>query len=152
MRALSDADPVGHLWAQAMADILLQANQAAHQTRAVGAERLDAAVLTQIRNHYLGALAKGRTDNQHQRSTLVIQARRLIRRFTRYEDMILRFAVDLTVPFTNCAERAVRPVKLQQRTSGGSWRTIQGLIDFVLVHFYPDTATKWGIDKIHALR
>jgi transposase len=153
LRALSDADPAGQLWAQAMADTLLEANQAAHCARAAGADHLDAAALTQIRSHYLGALAKGRTDNQHQRHTLAIQARRLIRRFTRYEDMILRFAVDLTVPFTNnCAERAVRPVKVQQRTSGGSWRTLQGLIDFALVHSYLDTATKWGIDKLQALR
>ncbi len=43
-------------------------------------------VLTQIRHHYLGALAKGRTDNHNHRSALAIQARRLIRRFTRYED------------------------------------------------------------------
>ena len=153
LRALSDADPVRQLWAQAMADTLLEANQAAHQARATGAEALDPVVLKQIRNHYLGALAKGTTDNHGHRSTLATQARRLIRRFTRYEDMILRFAVDLTVPFTNnCAERAVRPVKVQQRTSGGCWRTLQGLIDFALVHSYLDTATKWGIDKLHALR
>ena len=153
LRALSDADPRGQLWAHAMADTLLEANQAAHQARTAGADQLDQAVLAQIRNHYLGALAKGSTDNQHQRSTLATQARRLIKRFTRYQDMILRFAVDLTVPFTNnCAERAVRPVKVQQRTSGGSWRTLQGLIDFALVHSYLDTATKWRIDKLDALR
>jgi transposase len=152
LRALSDADPVGQLWAQAMAETLLEANQAAHHARIAGADQLGHAVLAQIRNHYLGALAKGRTDNHDQRSTLAAQARRLIRRFTRYEDMILRFAVDLTVPFTNnCAERAVRPVKVQQRTSGGSWRTLQGLIDFAIVHSYLDTATKWGIDKLDAL-
>jgi transposase len=153
LRALSDADPLGQLWAQAMADTLLEANQAAHQARAAGTETLDPVVLTRIRNHYLGALAKGRTDNHGHRNTLATQARRLIRRFTRYQDMILRFAVDLTVPFTNnCAERAVRPVKVQQRTSGGCWRTLQGLIDFALVHSYLDTATKWGIDKLHALQ
>jgi transposase len=153
LRALSDADPHGQLWAQAMADTLLEANQAAHQARAGGGDQLDPVALTQIRNHYLGALAKGRTDNHGHRSTLAAQARRLIRRFTHYEDMILRFAVDLTVPFTNnCAERAVRPVKVQQRTSGGCWRTLQGLIDFALVHSYLDTATKWGIDKLQALR
>jgi transposase len=152
LRALRDADPVGQLWAQAMADTLLEANQAAHQARAVGADHLDQDVLAQIRNHYLGALAKGRTDNHGHRNTLTTQARRLIRRFTRYEDLILRFAVDLTVPFTNnCAERAVRPVKVQQRTSGGAWRTLQGLIDFALVHSYLDTANKWGINKHHAL-
>ena len=147
LRAVSDADPAGQLWAQAMADTLLEANQtahqAAHQARAAGAEALDPAVLTPIRGHYLGALATGRTDNHGHRSTLTAQARRLIRRFTRYEDMILRFAVDLTVPFTNNgAERAVRPVKVQQRTSGGCWRTPQGLIDFAIVHSYLDTATK----------
>jgi transposase len=153
LRAVSDADPTGQLWAQAMADTLLEANQAAHHARATGADALDPAVLTQIRNHYLGALAKGRTDNHGQHSTLATQARRLIRRFTRYEDMILRFATDLTVPFTNnCAERAIRPVKVQQRTSGGSWRTLQGLTDFALVHSYLDTATKWGINKLDALR
>ncbi len=136
-----------------MADTLLEANQAAHQARAGGADQLDAIVLAQIRNHYLGALAKGKTDNHDHRGTLADQARRLIRRFTRYQDMILRFAVDLTVPFTNnCAERAVRPVKVQQRTSGGSWRTLQGLTDFAIVHSYLDTATKWRIDKLQALR
>jgi transposase len=153
LRALSDADPAGQMWAQAMADALLEANQAAHQARAAGADHLDPDVLTQIRSHYLGALAKGRTDNHNHGHTLAVQARRLIRRFTRYEDLILRFAVNLTVPFTNnCAERAVRPVKVQQRTSGSSWRTLQGLTDFALVHSYLDTATKWGINKLDALR
>ena len=52
----------------------------------------------------------------------------------------------------NEAERAVRPVKVQQRTSGGAWRTLQGLIDFAIVQSYLDTATKWGIDKLHALQ
>ncbi|MDQ4032880.1 MAG: transposase, partial [Actinomycetota bacterium] len=66
--------------------------------------------------------------------------------------MILRFATDL-VPFTNNeAERAVRPVKVQQRTSGGAWRTLQGLIDFAIVQSYLDTATKWGLDKLDALQ
>jgi hypothetical protein len=68
LRALSDADPAGQLWAQAMATTLLEANQAAHHARATGAETLDQEILTQIRNHYLGALAKGRTDNHDHRS------------------------------------------------------------------------------------
>jgi hypothetical protein len=44
--------------------------------------------------------------------------------------MILRFTVDLAVPFTNNqAERDLRPVKLQQKISA-TWRTLQGLADF----------------------
>jgi hypothetical protein len=49
-------------------------------------------------------------------------------------------------------DRSVRPVKVQQRTSGGAWRTLQGLTDFAVVHSYLDTATKWGQDKLHVLR
>lgn len=153
LRAISDADPDGQIWALAMADTLLEANQAAHHAREHGVERLDPVVLKRIRNHYLGAIAKGSTDNRGQPGALAAQARTLIRRFIRYEDMILRFAVDLSVPFTNnVAERSVRPVKVQQRTSGGCWRTLQGLIDFAVVHSYLDTAVKWGLDKLDVLR
>ncbi|MDT7713966.1 MAG: hypothetical protein QOG46_2913 [Pseudonocardiales bacterium] len=109
--------------------------------------------LTQIRSHYQGAFARGHDDNQGQHTTLADKARTLINRFRRFEDMILRFATDLSVAFTNnAAERAVRPVKVQQRTSGGCWRTVQGLTDFAIVQSYLDTATKWGLDKLDALR
>ena len=134
-----------------MADTLLEAHHGATDARTRGAETLDDAVLARIRNHYHGALARGRADNQGKRGPLAADARTLVARFTRFEDMILRFATDL-VPFTNEAERAVRPVKVQQRTSGGAWRTLQGLIDFAIVQSYLDTATKWGIDKLHALQ
>jgi transposase len=46
-------------------------------------------------------------------------------------------ATDLAVGFTsNQAERDVRPVKVQQRTSGGCWRTLDGLADFAIVQSY----------------
>jgi transposase len=153
LRSISDADPEGQVWALAMADTLAEAHHAARQARAEGADRLDTRTLRTIRNHYRGALARGQDDNQHQRGALATDARTLIGRFRRFEDMILRFTTDLSVPFTNnCAERAIRPVKIQQRTSGGTWRTLQGLIDFAIVQSYLDTATKWGINKLHALQ
>jgi transposase len=153
LRSISDADPDGQLWAIAMATTLLEANRAAHQARERGADHLDEATLNQIRNHYRGALARGDTDNRGEHTTLADKARTLINRFRRYEDMILRFATDLSVPFTNNeAERSCRPVKVQQHTSGGAWRTLQGLTDFAIVQSYLDTATKWGIDKLDALR
>jgi transposase len=66
--------------------------------------------------------------------------------------MILRFVVDLAVPWTNNqAKRDVRPVKIQQRTSGGAWRTLAGLADFAIVASYLSTARKWGIDILTAL-
>jgi transposase len=38
------------------------------------------------------------------------------------------------------------------RSSGGCWRTLQGLTEFALLHSYLSTATKWGIGKLDALR
>jgi transposase len=153
LRSISDADPQRQLWALAMANTLLDAHHAARTARAEGADRLDPATLTRIGNLYRGALARGQADNKGQHSSLAIDARTLIRRFYRFEDMILRFATNLSVPFTNnTAERAVRPVKVQQRTSGGAWRTLQGLADFAIVQSYLDTATKWGLHKLDALR
>ncbi|HEX5406421.1 MAG TPA: IS66 family transposase [Pseudonocardiaceae bacterium] len=153
LRSISDADPDGQLWALALANTLLDAHQAARVARDQGVDALDTVTLAGLRNYYLGALARGEQDNRYVRGQLAADARTLIRRFRRFEDMILRFATDLAVPFTNnAAERAVRPVKVQQRTSGGAWRTLAGLVDFAVVQSYLDTATKWGIDKLHVLR
>jgi transposase len=152
LRSIHDGDPAGQVWADAMATTLLEAHHAAQTARQAGQAALAPDVLARIRNHYLGALARGDTDNHGRRSPLARDARALIRRFRRYEDMILRFAVDLTVPFTNnVAERDARPAKVQQRASGGAWRTLQGLIDFAVVQSYLSTATKWGLDTLDAL-
>jgi transposase len=152
LRSIADAAPDRQLWATAMADTLIEAHHAAAEARARGADCLNETVLTRILSLYHGALARGQDDNRNTHRPLADQARALIGRFRRYEDMILRFATDLTVPFTNnTAERAVRPVKVQQRTSGGCWRTLQGLTDFATVQSYLDTATKWGIDALRVL-
>ena len=152
LRSVSDADPDGQRWATAMAETLTGAHRAACQTRDRNQDRLDPGVLATLTNHYLAALAQGTADNLAHTSELAGKARTLIRRFHRYQDMILRFATDLTVPWTNnIAERDVRPVKIQQRTSGGCWRTLDGLTEFAVVHSYLATATKWGKDKYQAL-
>src|SRR5664280_1435365 len=93
-----------------MADTLTAANQAACQARSEGRDRLDPDTLATVINHYLGALAKGTTDNLGQTGELAGKARTLIRHVCRYKDMILRFATDLSVSWTNNqAERDVRP-------------------------------------------
>jgi hypothetical protein len=108
--------------------------------------------LTTIRSRYHGAIAHGWSENATGRGPLADQARTLLRRFARYQDMILRFAFDLRVPFTNnTAELDARAAKVQQRTSGGCWRTLQGLADWAAVQSYLATARKWGIDTLDAL-
>jgi hypothetical protein len=51
----------------------------------------------------------------------------------------------------NVAERQVRPVKVQQRSSGGCWRTLQGLAAFAVVQSYLSTAAHWDITRFQAL-
>jgi transposase len=153
LRAVWEADPQGQAWAGAMADLLVYANKAAGAARAEGAQVLDGATLQRIVEWYRGAVAKGVADNQRRRTQLATDGLRLARRFAAHEAMILRFATDLAVEFTNNqAERDIRPVKVQQRASGGCWRTLQGLADFAIVWSYLSTATKWGLDKLEALR
>ena len=152
LRDLYTFDPDGQVWARSMADLLIHANAVATAARAAGHQNLDDTELAQIKTWYRGAVAKGITDNQGKRSKAGRDGLRLARRSRDHQDMILRLATDLAVGFTsNQAERDVRPVKAQQRTSGGTWRTLQGLADFAVVQSYLSTASKWGISKLNAL-
>jgi len=145
-------DPGGQIWARSMAGLLIDANAKASAARAAGQASLGGEQLAHIRSWYRGAVAKGITDNQGKRTQIAKDGLTLARRFRDHEDMILRFTTDLAVGFTsNEAERGVRPVKVQQRTSGGCWRTLQGLADFAVVQSYLSTAAKWGIDALDAL-
>ncbi len=153
LRAVWEADPTGQAWAGSMADLLVYANKAAGAARAEGALALDGATLAEIVAWYRGAVATGMVDNQRRRTQAAKDGLRLARRSGRHEAMILRFATDLTVGFTNNqAERDVRPVKVQQRASGGCWRTLEGLAEFAVVQSYLSTAAKWGLDTLEALR
>jgi transposase len=152
LRAVHDPDPQGQSWAEAMVNTLLLANDTAHTARAAGRVALTGTDLSIIRSRYAGAIARGWQENTRGSDPLHEQARILLRRFGRHRDMILRFTVNLDVPFTNnTAELPARSVKVQQRTSGGCWRTLQGLIDFAVVQSYLSTATKWGLDTLDAM-
>jgi transposase len=153
LRGIHEADPTGQLWARAMGDTLLEAHRIATAARSEGREDLTDGELRTISRLYTGALARSRTDNPtSDPSVLAGHARTLAKRFATHRDIILRFTTDLTVGFTNnVAERAVRPVKVQQRTSGGCWRTLQGLADFAVVQSYLSTAANWGLSRYDAL-
>jgi transposase len=145
-------DPHGQIWARSMADLLTDANAKATAARAAGQAALTDAGLEHIRCWYRGAVAKGIADNTGKTTQIAKDGLTLARRFRDHEDMILRFATNLAVGFTsNQAERDIRPVKVQQRASGGTWRTLTGLADFAIVRSYLSTAGKWGIDALDAL-
>jgi transposase len=154
LRGIFEADTAGQLWAKAMADALTEAHRIAVAARAQGREVLGADELRTIDRLYTGALARARLDNPTtDTSVLAGHARTLAKRFITHRQMILRFTTDLAVPFTNnLAERRIRPAKVQQRSSGGCWRTLQGLGEYAVVQSYLTTAAAWGVTRIDALR
>jgi len=79
------------------------------------------------------------------------KARNLLDRFVEHKEKILRFLTDLKVPFeNNQAERDVRMMKLQQKTSG-TFRTIQGAEAFCRIRAYISTIRKNGLNVIDAI-
>jgi transposase len=136
------------------AGLLIEARDAARAARAEGRKALDQDVFYSVVGRYRAITAEGPAANVYRRTATAQDASRIARRFLKYEDMILRFITrpDLEIFTDNEAERTIRPVKVQQRASGGCWRTLQGLADFAVVQSCLSTAAKWGISKIDALR
>jgi transposase len=154
LKGLYDFEPAQQQWASQMAALLIEARDAAAAARLAGQSVLDAAVLDDLVTRYRALAAAGLAASLYRRTATAKDARRLARRFLGFEDLILRFATrpDLDIFSNNEAERTIRPVKVQQRTSGGCWRTLTGLAEFALVQSYLSTAAKWGISKLDALR
>jgi len=154
LKGLYDFEPARQQWASKMAALLIQARDAASAARQAGQAALDAAVLDDLVTRYRALAAEGLARNTYRRTATADDARRIARRFLGCQDLILRFATrpDLDIFSNNEAERTIRPVKVQQRGSGGCWRTLEGLAEFALVQSYLSTAAKWGISKLDALR
>jgi transposase len=154
LKGLYDFEPGKQDWASQMASLLVEARDTAAAARQAGQSALDAVVLQDLVTRYRALAAAGLAGNLYRRTATAKDARRIARRFLGFEDLILRFATrpDLDIFSNNEAERTIRPAKVQQRSSGGCWRTLTGLSEFALVQSYLSTAAKWGISKLAALR
>jgi transposase len=154
LKDLYEFEPRQQDWARHLAALLIEARDAARDARRAGQVTLDPGTLEDLLTRYRALATSGLAANAYRRTATAKDARRIARRFLNFEDMILRFTTrpDLDIFTNNEAERTIRPVKVQQRSSGGCWRTIEGLADFAIVQSYLSTATKWGISKLGALR
>jgi transposase len=148
LKGVHEADPAGQEWAEAMANTLLIAKDMMAAAAAAGRSALDEAQVSFIRSAYAGALASGREANAgHPKS----KAAKLVNRFTRDADEILRFTTDTAIWFSNNqSERDLRPTKLQLKISA-TWRSLQGLADFATLRSYLSTASKHGEDLLDVL-
>jgi transposase len=154
LKGLYDFEPAQQEWAAQLASLLIEARDAAAAARQAQQPALDATILDDLVTRYRALATAGLAASLYRRTVTAKDARRLARRFLGFEDMILRFATrpDLDIFSNNEAERTIRPAKVQQRSSGGCWRTLTGLAEFALVQSYLSTAAKWGISKLDALR
>jgi len=102
LKALYDFEPARQAWAQDMAALLTGARDAAAAARQDGAAVLPEGVLAALLARYSELAAAGLTANLYRRSATAADARRLARRFRKYQDLILRFVTrpDLDI-FTN---------------------------------------------------
>jgi len=114
--------------------------------RAAGQDHIDQATLDRIRNLYRGTRPQRGSPTTPPAPGPA--ARDAVPRARNHDSTVRgRSCRALT---NNLAERDVRPVKVQQRTAGGRWRTLQGLADFAVVRSYVSTAAKWGINSLDA--
>jgi len=154
LKGLYDFEPARQEWASRMASLLIGARDAAASARAAGQPALDTAILDDLVTRYRALATAGLAANLCRRTATAKDARRLARRLPGSEDMILRFATrpDPDIFSSNEAERTIRPARVQQRSSGGCWRTLTGLAEFALAQSYLSTAAKWAISKPGAFR
>jgi transposase len=146
-------------WPAALSAVLDELNTAAHTARDLDLDEIPAEVLTPLTSRYDTHIQAGlqlhpRNHRGHPQGGRPRQtpARRLLDRLDKYRGDVLRFAFDLTVPFTNNqAERDIRMTKTQLKISGG-WRTEHGATIWLTVRSYVSTVRKNGLNIITALR
>jgi transposase len=146
-------------WPGALSDLLDELNVAAHTARDLDLDEIPAEVLVALTDRYDRDVRAGlglhpRNHHGHPKGGRPRQskARALLERLERYRGDILRFAFDLTVPFTNNqAERDIRMTKTQLKISGG-WRTHHGATTWFTVRSYISTVRKNGYSVLTALR
>lgn len=139
-------------WASPLKELLLEMKAEVERVRAEGEKRLAAQRLAELTGNYDRLIAEGLKapppsglPEQVQK-----QGRNLLLRLERRKEEVLRFVTDFSVPFdNNQAERDLRMVKLQQKTSG-CFRTEEGARRFCRIRSYVSTMRKQGKGVLRA--
>jgi transposase len=144
--------PETKAWAAPLKELLLEMKAEVERVSAEGRKQLAAERLAALTLSYDRLIAEGLKsppppdvpEQVHK------QARNLLLRLERRKEEVLRFVTDFSVPFdNNQAERDLRMVKLQQKTSG-CFRTEEGARQFCRIRSYISTARKQGTGVLRA--
>jgi transposase len=142
------------VWASPLKELLLEMKAEVERVSAEGGQRLAVDKLAALTGSYDRLLAEGLTTPPPPSNLpegVQKQGRNLLLRLERRKEEVLRFVMDFSVPFdNNQAERDLRMIKLQQKTSG-CFRTEQGARRFCRIRSYVSTARKQGKGVLRAL-
>jgi transposase len=140
-------------WAAPLKELLLEMKEAVDGRKEEGEKSLPEDELRRLNasyDHLVGAglVAEGPPEVPEQ---VKKQARNLLLRLERRKEEVLLFLTDFQVPFdNNQAERDLRMIKLQQKTSG-CFRSEEGAQRFCRIRSYVSTMRKQGKGVLQAL-
>jgi transposase len=148
----------GQQWAKQMQVLLLEINEAVNEAGGV----LNTTQAETFRERYRQVLEAAQIEcpppdesqrKKGQRGRLKrSKSRNLLERLTLFEEDVLRFMVELEVPFSNNqGERDLRMSKVQQKISG-CFRSELGARIFARIRSYLSTCQKNGVSSEQALR
>ena len=155
LKALSEIEQES--WAQGMTKLLLLANKYRHRYQS---EIIPIEIRNRLVRIYNSIVQRGLEYHQslpplaRKNNRGKIKRRKghnLLRRFSNYEEDVLRFLHQSNAPFTNNqAERDIRMMKCKQKISGG-FRSFEGAENFAVIRSFISTAKKQDLNVLDAL-
>jgi transposase len=148
--AASETHPCQHWPSQAL-DALFGLNTAAHDARDQRRSVIPPQIAEPLLHAWRQAILVGLAEHPSRPDWKQSKTRNLLERLRDREDLVLRFARDLAVPFTNnLAERDLRPTKTQMKISG-TFRSETGATAWARIRGYVSTARKHGLNAFEAI-
>jgi len=142
-------------WANDMAALLTEMNDAAHLARSTGTTALPPRCLKALLARYDAIVERGLAANPaplgRERDYLERKSFNLVSALDKLKVEATRFATDLSVPLTNNqAERDLRMAKLHKKISG-CFQSDDGARNFATIRSYISTARKHGVGALDVL-
>jgi transposase len=140
-------------WAGPLKELLLEMKGAVEHACAEGGKQLTVQRLAELTGNYDKLVAAGLEAQPPPEVPKQVrkQARNLLLRLERRKEEVLRFLTDFSIPFdNNQAERDLRMIKLQQKTSC-CFRSEEGARRFCRIRSYLSTMRKQGRGVLKAL-
>ncbi len=150
---IGEAEPPQEQWTTALAKLLIEIKAAVEAARNQSQTELEGERRENFLSRYdaLTACADEAVRGSPEQKSAGLTAGKLLNRFIRNKEEVLRFMTDFAVPFdNNGSERDLRMLKLQQKIAG-CFRTTEGVQTFCRVRSYLSSARKQGRSLLTSL-